>query len=161
MKTIIAIDAGQSGGIVFQTAAGVVTAHAMPPTSGDVLELFYGEILQARGRGEDVLAVIEQVGGYAGGRGGSGSAMFNFGQGYGFILGVMAALRVRVELVRPQKWQKELSLGNSKAHASKTAWKNHLKAKAQQLFPSQKVTLKTADALLILEYANRTGSQTP
>ena len=160
MKTQIAIDVGASGGIAVRTG-DEIAAFAMPPTQGDVMELLEGIISAARSGGGDVRAVIEQVGGYAGGRGGSGSAMFNFGQGYGFILGVMAALRVRVELVRPQKWQKELSLGNSKSHASKTAWKNHLKAKAQQLFPSQKVTLKTADALLILEYANRTGSQTP
>lgn len=42
----------------------------------------------------------------------------------------------------------------------KTAWKNKLKAEAQRLFPSIKVTLKTADALLIYEYAKKesTGS---
>lgn len=158
--TTIAIDVGASGGIAVRTG-DEIAAFAMPPTQGDVLELLAGIITTARSCGGEVRAAVEKVGGYIGGRGGTGSAMFNFGQGYGFILGVLASHRVRVELVTPQKWQKELSLGNSKSHASKTAWKNHLKAKAQQLFPSQKVTLKTADALLILEYANRTGSQTP
>ena len=32
-----------------------------------------------------------------------------------------------------------------------TQWKNKLKAEAQRLFPDIRVTLKTADALLILE----------
>ena len=161
MKTLIGIDVGASGGIAVRTGRDEIAAFAMPPTQGDVLELLAGIITTARSGGGDVRAVVEKVGGYIGGRGGTGSAMFNFGMGYGFILGVLASHRVRVELVTPQKWQKELSLGNSKSHATKTAWKNHLKARAQQLFPSQKVTLKTADALLILEYANRTGSQTP
>ena len=158
--TTIAIDVGASGGIAVRTG-DEIAAFAMPPTQGDVLELLAGIINASRADGGDVRAVVEKVGGYIGGRGGTGSAMFNFGQGYGFILGVLASQRVRVELVTPQKWQKGLSLGNSKSHASKTAWKNHLKARAQQLFPMQKVTLKIADALLILEYANRTGSQTP
>lgn len=38
---------------------------------------------------------------------------------------------------------------------SKQSFKNRLKDKAQQLFPREKVTLATADALLIAEYARR------
>ena len=38
---------------------------------------------------------------------------------------------------------------------SKSQWKNRLKAKAQQLFPKLKITLKTADAILIAEYCRR------
>jgi len=34
---------------------------------------------------------------------------------------------------------------------SPVQWKNKLKAEAQRLYPDIKVTLKTADALLILE----------
>jgi crossover junction endodeoxyribonuclease RuvC len=86
--------------------------------------------------------------------------MFRFGRNFGFILGVFAALKIPVELVRPQKWQKALSLGTSAAHASKTAWKNHLKAEAQRRFPDQKVTLATADALLLLSYfSNKNHAQ--
>lgn len=36
---------------------------------------------------------------------------------------------------------------------SKTAWKNKLKEEAQRRFPQLDITLKTADALLILDYA--------
>jgi hypothetical protein len=57
-------------------------------------------------------------------------------------------------LVRPQKWQGYLSLG--KSEGDKTKWKNKLKQRAQSLFPSLDVTLATADALLLLEYGNKT-----
>lgn len=43
---------------------------------------------------------------------------------------------------------------------SETQWKNRLKAKAQQLFPQQEVTLATADALLIAEFGRRKRSGT-
>ena len=152
MNTTVAIDPGASGGIVIESSRGVV-AHAMPGTEGDIVNLLSSAVRAAEG--VSIRAVVEQVGGYAGGAGQPGSAMFRFGQNFGFLLGVLAALRVRVELVRPQAWQKALSLGTSKIHASKTAWKNHLKSRAQQLFPNQTVTLKTADALLLLEYARR------
>ena len=46
-----------------------------------------------------------------------------------------------------------------KSSGSKTEWKNKLKAKAQQLFPvwSKRITLATADALLIAEYGRENG----
>jgi hypothetical protein len=56
-------------------------------------------------------------------------------------------------MVRPQTWQKNLGIGTSRTCASKTEWKNKLKALAQRKFPDAKVTLATADALLILDYA--------
>ena len=45
-------------------------------------------------------------------------------------------------------------LGRSTGY-SKTEWKNKLKAKAQQLFPGEKVTLATCDSLLIAEYGRK------
>lgn len=95
---------------------------------------------------------IEEVGGYVG-RAQPGSAMFKFGRHTGFVLGVLMALGFRVDTVRPQRWQKHLSLGSSRECASKTEWKNKLKAMAQRKFPEIEVTLATADALLILDYA--------
>lgn len=88
-----------------------------------------------------------------------GSAMFKFGRNFGFLLGALQALRVRVELIRPQRWQKGLALGTASACRSPTVWKNKLKAHAQRLYPHLKVTLKTADALLLLDYALRQPQQ--
>ena len=68
----------------------------------------------------------------------------------------LLALGMPTEKVTPQKWQKVYQLGSSKSY-TKIQWKNKLKAKAQQLFPSlgKKITLSTSDALLIAEYARR------
>jgi phage-related tail protein len=146
---LIAIDPGSAGGFAWEDSDGIIQCCKMPETEGDVHDKLL-EIIALIGTGGRV--IIEEVGGYVGGGGQPGSAMFAFGRGFGFILGVLAAYGMKVELVRPQKWQKHFSLGTSKNHASKTAWKNHIKAKAQQLFPDQPVTLKTADALLLLDY---------
>jgi hypothetical protein len=143
---MIAVDPGASGGIASMTVNGSVSAVKMPETEGDVLNL-----LRNLKTYHDTI-FIEQVGGYIGGVGSPGSAMFNFGRGFGFLLGVAMSLNYRIEMVRPQTWQKALSLGNSKSMASKTEWKNKLKAEAQRRFPNLSVTLSTADALLILEY---------
>ena len=142
---MIAIDPGASGGIAYITVNGMIDAIKMPETEGDVL----AKLKNLRTYHEVI--VIEQVGGYIGGAGSPGSAMFNFGRGFGFLLGVSMTLGYRIEMVRPQGWQKALSLGNSKG-MKKTEWKNKLKAEAQRRFPNLSVTLSTADALLIIEY---------
>jgi len=46
-----------------------------------------------------------------------------------------------------EQWQKWLQIGKCGGD------KNKLKAEAQRRFPEHKVTLKTSDALLILDYA--------
>lgn len=154
MNVVIAIDPGANGGIAVSYGQGkMLSVYPMPPTDGDVEALLSSLKQECEAEKWIICAVVEEVGGYVGGGGQPGSAMFTFGRGYGYILGVLAALKIRTELVRPQKWQKALSLGTSKSHASKTAWKNHLKERAQRLFPDIRVTLKTADALLLMEYA--------
>ena len=59
-------------------------------------------------------------------------------------------------MVKPQKWQKYFSntLGKSSDY-EKREWKNRLKALAQRLFPQEKVTLDTADAILISYYGSK------
>ena len=110
----------------------------------------------ARVEGGDLVCVLEEVSGFAG-KAQPGSAMFRFGEHFGFIKGVVQALEIRLVLVRPQVWQKGFGLGTASACASKTIWKNKLKAEAQRRFPHLNVTLKTADALLILEHAISEG----
>lgn len=105
----------------------------------------------------ELVCVLEEVSGFAG-KAQPGSAMFRFGENYGFVKGVIQALEIRLMLVRPQVWQKGFSLGTASACASKTEWKNKLKAEAQRRFPHLNVTHKTADVLLILEYALGVGA---
>ena len=153
MKSIIAIDPGVSGGVAV-SAFGKTVCHPMPATQGDVLELLRDIKRTADLESVECVCVLEEVGGFAG-KAQPGSAMFKFGEGYGFIKGVVQALGIKLELVRPQVWQKSLSLGTASRCASKTEWKNKLKAEAQRRFPQLRVTLATADALLIADYFAR------
>ena len=124
----------------------------MPETEGDRLALVREIRAAALAEGGELVCVLEEVSGFAG-KAQPGSAMFRFGEHFGFIKGVIQALEVRLVLVRPQVWQKGFGLGTASACASKTIWKNKLKAEAQRRFPHLNVTLKTADALLILEHS--------
>lgn len=150
MKTIIAIDPGLSGGVAVHHD-GDTHVFPMPETEGDIVSLLVVPSRLAVGAGHERIAYVEEVGGFCG-VGQPGSAMFKFGRNFGFILGVLQATGWRVELVKPQKWQKFFGLGTKAGAGGKTAWKNKLKAHAQRLFPQQKINLKTADALLLLEY---------
>jgi hypothetical protein len=129
----------------------------MPETEGDVLEVLKSvksaAVVECEPHrpSDELVCVLEEVSGFAG-KAQPGSAMFRFGEHFGFIKGVIQALEVRLVLVRPQVWQKGFGLGTASSCASKTIWKNKLKAEAQRRFPHLNVTLKTADALLILEH---------
>ena len=144
MKRILAIDPGLSGGLAHY-CNGRTSLEAMPATDGDVREVMVNFLCLT-----DVV-YIEKVGGYIGGKGAPGSAMFNFGRNVGFLHGLIASMLVRCVEVPPQRWQKTIGAGNSKTHG--TRWKAHLKGIAQQRQPGILITLKTSDAVLILEHA--------
>lgn len=144
MKRILAIDPGASGGIAHYLD-GRVIVEPMPGTDGDIRDVLINWLAQS-----DVV-YIEKVGGYIGGKGAPGSAMFNFGRNVGFLHGLIASMNVRCIEVPPQRWQKTIQAGTSKTHG--TRWKAHLKGIAQQRQPGIMITLKTADAVLLLEHA--------
>lgn len=149
MKNYIGIDPGKHGGIaVLDESGAVVDIVKMPETPQDLL----GLLSQYK---ENSVCTLERVGGMPGN---GGSAMFNFGKGYGHLQMALIALEIPTEDVTPNKWEKMYQLGSS-GKFGKTEWKNKLKAKAQQLFPSlgKKITLATCDALLIAEYGRRQG----
>lgn len=82
-------------------------------------------------------------------------SMFTFGTGWGRIMGVLDALRIPYELVKPQKWKKAFSV---------TGDKNSSIAVAKRLYPgidlrrterSRKDDDGLAEALLMAEYARR------
>jgi crossover junction endodeoxyribonuclease RuvC len=155
MKTIIAMDPGLSGGVAVRCFSKT-ECWPMPATEGDLLELLRGVKDGAATEGHELVCVVEEVSGFAG-KAQPGSAMFRFGEHFGFVKGVVQALEIRLVMVRPQVWQKGFGLGTASACASKTEWKNKLKAEAQRRFPQLNVTLKTADALLILEHSISEG----
>jgi hypothetical protein len=94
-------------------------------------------------------AVVELVPPFAGKMIPSSSS-FKLGKSCGFLEGVLRMAEIPFTLVRPQEWQKGLS-GLTKLTSGKR--KKVLANHAKQFFPSTKgVTLKTADAILILRH---------
>ena len=75
-------------------------------------------------------------------------SVFTFGEGYGKWLGILAAHKIPYTQVIPKTWQKHYgSLSKDKKER-----KNQLKHLAQQRFPEVKITLATADAILLANY---------
>lgn len=143
-KIIIGIDPGVNGSISFYNK-GILISHNMPDTPADILELL------GTYPADKCKCYMEKVHGRPGG---GSSGMFNYGKGYGHIEMALIALGISTETMQPQKWMKVLGVG-TRGDMSPTEWKNKLKAKAQQLFPNNKITLKTSDAALICYYGNK------
>lgn len=146
MTNYIAIDPGVSGGIAFDSG-GLATAMSMPDTDADIAE----ELTILMAAAPNIKVIIEDVPKFVG-RALPGSSIFPLAFNCGLLRGVCFAMRRPIILVRPQDWQKHFRLG-TKGTSSTTEWKNKLKAEAQRRYPHLKVTLKTADALLMLAYA--------
>ena len=141
---IIAIDPGNNGGITIYSAEDkrVIESIKMPATPQELLNLL-------RIYSFNSVCYLEKVQGLPGM---SGGGMFTFGRGYGHLEMALLCCKIPTVSVTPQKWQKELQLGN-RGNKSTTEWKNKLKAKAEQLFPYLRITLAVSDSLLILQYA--------
>ena len=145
---IIAIDPGKNGAIAVRTDTGIVV-EKMPSTPKDLYDFINEWAVLSTREDMPVVAYLEQVSAMPNN---GAKSMFTFGQGFGHLQMALIANGVRTIEVRPQKWQKALSLIDSK-NVPKSEHKNRLKKKAQQLFPNTKVTADTQDALLISEYA--------
>ena len=82
------------------------------------------------------------------------TSMFNFGQSFGVIKGICAALSLPIYFVRPMKWKKHFNLIKTNKDASRT--------KVIQVYPeissklSRKKDSNKADAILIARYFNDT-----
>ena len=141
---IIAIDPGNNGGITIYSVEDkrVIESVKMPATPQELLNLL-------RIYSFNSVCYLEKVQGLPGM---SGGGMFTFGRGYGHLEMALLCCKIPTISVTPQKWQKELQLGN-RGNKSTTEWKNKLKAKAEQLFPYLRITLAVSDSLLILQYA--------
>lgn len=141
----IGIDPGKSGAMAL--ISDLVKRRVLVPFD----ETVYAKVLRDC-IPEETRAVIEHVGAMPG----QGvTSMFNFGQNFGYIKGLLEAFQIPYELVRPQKWKKEFSI---------TGDKNSSIEVCKRLFPD--VSLRRtercrkdddglAEALLIAEYARR------
>lgn len=148
-KVTIGIDPGTSGGLaVFDGSR--MEAYKMPETFPDIYESLK-EIRDTYITDSDIIVYLENVG--HGMPGQSSKATATFARHNGHLEMALYALGMRTEMVTPQKWMKYYSnsLGKS-SDCEKKEWKNKLKCEAQRLFPSVKVTLWNADAILIANY---------
>ena len=104
--------------------------------------------------GKEVIVVVEHVNAMPG----QGvTSMFNFGQSFGVIKGICAALGLPIYFVRPSKWKKHFNLIKTNKDASRT--------KVIEAYPEissklhRKKDSNRADAILIALYFNDTQLQ--
>lgn len=148
MDRFLAIDPGVSGGLVFADRDGTLSAVKMPATEGGVVDL----LRSALATHGVTTAVVEDIPKYIGHAIPSSSAAVLF-RNFGFLLGALHVLGVRTVMVTPQTWQKPLGLGTVAGAGGKPQWKRKLLAEAQRRYPTLDLTLSTADAALIYDYA--------
>lgn len=145
MNLFLGIDPGKSGGIACIPDRGDPWAFKMPETLKDIFDAvaeIRHNVDEAWGE-SDVVAVLEQVHSMPG----QGvTSCFTFGEGYGALQMALIAAGIPFVKVTPQKWQKALSCMTG-------GDKNVSKRKAQELFPTIKVTHAIADSLLLAHYA--------
>ena len=102
-------------------------------------------------KSDDIAVVVEQVNAMPG----QGvTSMFNFGQTFGAIKGVCAALNLPIFFVRPSKWKKYFELINSSKDSSRTKVIEMYPSLSSQL--SKKKDVNKSDAILIARYYNDT-----
>lgn len=149
-KIILGIDPGDKhGGIaVLGTGSNNVKLFNMPPTFADIYQLLKTIRDQCAG---ELVCYLEDVG--KGIPGQSSSVTANFGRHNGHLEMALYALEIPTVKVTPAKWMKYYSNQvGTKSGLTVTEWKNKLKGLAQTLYPSEKITLSTADAILIANY---------
>ena len=153
---IIAIDPGIKGAICFFENGEVKDVLEMPTMAEGKKNKrqvnghqMYNELSYRikKYNMQNINVVVEQVSAMPG----QGvTSMFNFGQSFGVIKGICAAMQLPIFFVRPAKWKKHFELINTQKDASRT--------KAIEMFPkvssilSKKKDSNKADAILIASF---------
>ena len=158
---IIGIDPGLSGGIAILDDLKIYDIFDKPImsegkknknqlNSAQLVNIINKHVLKK----ENTFVIVEQVSAMPG----QGvTSMFNFGQTFGSIKGICAALGLSIFYVRPAKWKKHFELINSSKDASRT--------KVIEMYPSisprlaKKKDVNKADAILIDRYFRDCNSQ--
>ena len=151
---IIGIDPGLSGAVAVMQDKKVINIYDIPVmaegkknkrqlNSSQLVNIIKENIHED----EETIVVVEQVNAMPG----QGvTSMFNFGQTFGAIKGVCAALKLPIFFVRPSKWKKHFELINSSKDASRT--------KVIEMYPTlsgqlaKKRDVNKSDAILIAKF---------
>jgi crossover junction endodeoxyribonuclease RuvC len=157
---IFGIDPGVSGAISVLENKKVIEVFDMPTmidgkknkkqVNGAQVTNIIKERLDSE-KEKEIAVVVEHVNAMPG----QGvTSMFNFGQSFGVIKGICAALSLPIYFVRPTKWKKHFNLINTNKDASRT--------KVIEVYPKissklhRKKDSNKADAILIARYFNDT-----
>ena len=155
---IIGIDPGLSGAIAVLDNNKVLKIYDMPVmaegkknkrqlNSAQLVNIIKENINSH----EEINVVVEQVNAMPG----QGvTSMFNFGQTFGAIKGVCAALNLPIFFIRPSKWKKYFELINSSKDSSRTKAIEMYPSIANQL--SKKKDVNKSDAILIARFFSDT-----
>ena len=151
---VIGIDPGLSGAIAILEGKNIINLYDMPVmaegkknkrqlNSSQLVNILTDNI----NGDEEVIVVVEQVNAMPG----QGvTSMFNFGQTFGAIKGVCAALKLPIFFVRPSKWKKHFELINSSKDASRTKVIEMYPTLSSQL--AKKRDVNKSDAVLIAKF---------
>ena len=151
---VVGIDPGLNGAIAVLQDKKVLSITDMPVMADgkknkrQLNNAQLAEILRKNtSEGDEISIVVEQVNAMPG----QGvPSMFNFGQTFGAIKGVCAALQLPIFFVRPSKWKKYFELINSSKDSSRT--------KAIEMYPNlsdqlaKKKDVNKSDAILIARF---------
>lgn len=149
---VLGIDPGKRGAIAVLDEKGAVTHLELLKSTNtliDLLDLFAND-------NDSLVVGLEKA---ASRPGQSISAMFNYGAGWGELMGVLKYAKVPFTLIPPPAWCKNMHVGTD----SKLKAKERSLQAAQRLFPNVDLTEGRGtkphdgkfDALLIAEYLRR------
>ncbi len=157
-SAFIGIDPGASGGLAI-VGGNQIHYTPMPPDEQDIYRWFRDRFRGPKpNRWICPVAVIEQVHSMPG----QGvSSTFKFGQSYGFLRACLVASNIRFTAVPPRVWQKALGVHPRGETETKSQFKGRLKQLAEATFPGHKITLATADALLLARYCQVLNGDSP
>ena len=155
---IVGIDPGLSGAIAIiedDKVIGIFDMPVMAEGKKNKRQLNSAQLVNIikdnTNMNEAIAVIVEQVNAMPG----QGvTSMFNFGQTFGAIKGVCAALKLPIFFVRPSKWKKHFELINSSKDSSRT--------KVIEMYPSlsnqlaKKKDVNKSDAILIARFYSET-----
>ena len=155
---IIGVDPGLSGAVAILKDKKILNLFDMPVMSEGKKNkrqlnsaLLVSLLKENIKDSDEVSVVVEQVNAMPG----QGvTSMFNFGQTFGAIKGICAALNLPIFFVRPSKWKKHFELLNSSKDSSRT--------KAIEMYPNlsnqlaKKKDVNKSDAILIARFFSKT-----
>ena len=151
---IFGIDPGVSGAISILENKKIIEVYEMPTmidgkknkrqvNGSQVTNIFKDNLKENK----ETVVAVEHVNAMPG----QGvTSMFNFGQSFGVLKGICAAMQLPIFFVRPTKWKKHFDLINHQKDSSRT--------KVIQMYPkistllSRKKDANKADAILIASF---------